>query len=60
MKYSKLLLALPIALVSLTGCDLFKKDNKTSNKEAFDDSKSDYYLLIEQRNSFDKSNNRGF
>ncbi len=60
MKYSKLLLALPIALVSLTGCDLFKKDNKTSNKEAFDDSKSDYYSLIEQRNNFDKSNSNNF
>ena len=57
MKNTKIMLAIPFLLFSLTSCN---KDKKGINKEAFDDSRSDYYSQVEARNSFDKSNTLNF
>ena len=49
MKNRALVVLLPLLLTSLSGC----KSN-TKNKEAFDDTRDDYYKNIELRNAFNK------
>ena len=57
MKKSKLLLTIPF-LVSLTACPSANTDQ--SEKEAFDDTRSDYYQNVEKRNAFDPDSTLSF
>lgn len=56
MKNNKLLVLLPFLLISLSGCN----GNKKTNKEAFDDTRADYYDNIELRNAFNKDDENNF
>ena len=55
MKNRALVVLLPLLLTSLSGC----KSN-TKNKEAFDDTRDDYYKNIELRNAFNKESELNF
>ena len=55
MKNRALMVLIPLLISSLVGC---KSDGK--NKEAFDDTRDDYYQNIEKRNAFNKDSELNF
>ena len=53
-----LALSIPTLLFSLTGCN--NQNGQTYDKEAYDDTREDYYQNVEKRNKFDSENQLNF